>query len=75
MQVFEGLSSQNVISWSVQIAGYAQEGHAKQALNCFEEMQNEGTLLDAMIYACVLKACATIRVAHKDKQIHGEIAR
>ena len=37
-QVLDGLPSQNVVSWNELIAGYAQEGHAQQALDCFEKM-------------------------------------
>ena len=48
----------NVVSWNAMIAGYAQEGHAEQALNCFEEMQREGILLDAVTCACVLNECS-----------------
>ena len=49
-----------------EIAGYAQ-GHAKQALDCFEEMQREGILPNAVTYLCILKACATIGAADKGK--------
>ena len=57
------------------IVGYTQEAHAQQALNCFEEMQHEGILPDAVTYPCILKACVIIRAVDKGKQIHDEIAR
>ena len=37
-QVLNGLPSQNVVSLNEVIVGYAQEGHAQQALDCFEKM-------------------------------------
>ena len=37
-QVLNRLPSRDVVSWSALIAADAQEGHAKQALDCFEEM-------------------------------------
>ena len=46
-------------------------GEAKNALDCFDEMQCEGILSDAV----TLKACATIGVANKGSQIHDEILR
>ena len=52
-----------------------QKGHVKQALNCFEEMQHDGILRNAVTYTCILKTCATIKVDDKGKQIHDEIAR
>ena len=42
---------------------------------CFEEMQSEGVLPNAVTYACILKACATIRAIEQRKLIHDEIAR
>ena len=35
----------------------------------------EGILRDAMTFTCILKACTTVRVADKGKQMHDEIAR
>ena len=66
-QVLEGLPLQNVVCWNELIARYAQEGHAQQALDCFEEMQHERILSDAVTYACILKACATIGATDKGK--------
>ena len=63
-QVLDGLPSQNVVSWSALIAGYAQR-HAKQALDYFEEMQREGIFPNALTYLCILKSCATIRATDK----------
>lgn len=37
-QVLDGLPSRDGVSWNALIVGYVQEGHAKQALNYFEEM-------------------------------------
>ena len=46
-------------------------GEAKNALDCFDEMQREGILSVAV----TLKACATIGAANKGSQIHDEILR
>ena len=73
--LLDRLPSRDVVTWTALIRGYAQGVHAKQALNCFEEMLCEGILPNAVTYVCILKACATIGVADKGKQIHDEIAR
>ena len=54
-----------VFSWSALITGYAQEGHAEQALGWFKEMQRHGILPNVVTFTCILKACATIKVANK----------
>ena len=41
-EVFDELPFRDVVSWSSLLAGYAQHGHAEEALNCFQEMQKDG---------------------------------
>ncbi|KAI5084852.1 hypothetical protein GOP47_0001021 [Adiantum capillus-veneris] len=72
-KVFEELHFRTVVSWNALIGGYAQEGQSDQALSCFERMQQEGGLPDAITYACVLKACATLGDLERGKQIHDKI--
>ena len=74
-QVLEELPSRNAVSWNTLIAGYAQEGQGEQALKCFERMQQEDLSPDWVTFACILKACGTIRAAEKGEQIHDEINR
>ncbi|KAI5082473.1 hypothetical protein GOP47_0002216 [Adiantum capillus-veneris] len=71
----EELPFRNTVSWSALIAGYAQQGHGEQALQCFARMKQEGFSPDAVTYACILKACGTIKAADVGEQIHSEIAR
>ncbi|KAI5070869.1 hypothetical protein GOP47_0015212 [Adiantum capillus-veneris] len=73
--VLQKLPSRNVVSWSALIAGYAQKGQGRQALDCFVQMQREGILPNAVTYVSVLKACAVIGALDKGKQIHDEILR
>eukprot|EP00250_Pteridium_aquilinum_P029605 c39806_g1_i1 orf=1-201(-) len=55
-EVFDKLLVQDVVSWTVLIAGYAQHGHGDDAISCFEQMQLMGFSPDAVTFACVLKA-------------------
>jgi pentatricopeptide repeat protein len=57
-QVLEGLHVRDVVSWSVLIAGYAQDGQACKALDCFQRMQKEGLCPDEVTFVCVLNACS-----------------
>ncbi|KAI5081243.1 hypothetical protein GOP47_0004426 [Adiantum capillus-veneris] len=43
-EVHEKLSSRDVVSWSALIGGYAQYGHGKEALKCFQKMRKEGLI-------------------------------
>lgn len=71
--VFDELSHQDVVSWNVLVAGYAQHGHGEKAINSFHRMQQEGLFPDEVTFACVLKACAGLRAAEKGKEIHAGI--
>ena len=57
-EVLELLPYRNLISWSALISGYAQQGHVSEALNCFEQMENEGISPDDVTFLCVLNACS-----------------
>lgn len=74
-QVLNRLPSRVAIFCNAPIAGYAQVGHAKQALDFFEEMQLKGIQPDEVTYVCNLKACAFIGAIAKGKQIHDKIVR
>ena len=64
---------EELCSWNVLSAGYAQDGQGEQALNCFEQMQCEGILPDAVTYTCTLKPSVAIRDADKGKLVHDMI--
>jgi pentatricopeptide repeat protein len=71
--VLEKLPERHVFSWSALIGGYAQQGQGHEALNCFEQMQNDGLSPDMITFICLLKACASIGAGDKGKQIHDEV--
>ncbi|KAI5065566.1 hypothetical protein GOP47_0020261, partial [Adiantum capillus-veneris] len=73
--VLEKLTFRDVVCWNALIAGYAEEGQAEKALNCFECMQCEGIAPNAVTYLCILKACASVGASEKGKQVHDEITR
>ena len=69
------LPVRDVVSWSALIAGYTQQRQCEEALNCFDQMQNEGISPDAITFISILKACGSTKAIHKGKQIHDEIVR
>ncbi|KAI5081310.1 hypothetical protein GOP47_0004493 [Adiantum capillus-veneris] len=73
--VLESLPSLNVILWSALIAGYAEKGQGKEALECYKLMQRDNIPPNAVTYACILKACAVMGDNVKGKEIHDEISR
>src|SRR6202041_1543521 len=54
--VFDNMESRNVVSWNAMIAGYAQTGNGKDALELFKQMEKEiqpnSVTLCALLNAC-----------------------
>ncbi|XP_057854815.2 pentatricopeptide repeat-containing protein At2g13600 [Cryptomeria japonica] len=57
-ELFDRMPQRDAISWNAIIAGYAQNGFCKDALNIFELMKHSGTCPDTASFACVLCACS-----------------
>ncbi|KAH7279949.1 hypothetical protein KP509_37G044800 [Ceratopteris richardii] len=72
-QVLDDLPVRDVVTWSSLIAGYTYYGHATEALDCLDQMREEGLSPDPLTYAFVLKACGTTKALDKGKRLHDEI--
>ncbi|KAH7365366.1 hypothetical protein KP509_18G023200 [Ceratopteris richardii] len=73
--VFEALPARDIVSWGALIAGYVQEGEGQDALDCFNEMESEGHVANAVTFSCALKACGITGALEKGEQIHREISK
>ncbi|KAH7365539.1 hypothetical protein KP509_18G033700 [Ceratopteris richardii] len=71
--VFDEMTTRNVVSWNALIGGYAQSGCGEEALRHFERMQIEFVSPNAITYACALKACTIIRALDKGQRIYAKI--
>eukprot|EP00250_Pteridium_aquilinum_P023295 c26594_g1_i1 orf=1-612(-) len=74
-EVFNKLSTHNVVSWTALIGGYAKHGLDEEALENLEQMEVEGVFPNSATYACSLKACGSLGANDKGFDIHVEIAR
>lgn len=57
-EVFKGMGNKNVVSWSAMISGLATNGHGREAIEAFSEMQNMGIPPDGQTFTGVLSACS-----------------
>ncbi|KAH7366040.1 hypothetical protein KP509_18G060200 [Ceratopteris richardii] len=74
-EVFDNLSSKDVVSWTALIAGYSESGYGEEALKLLEDMQLGGIAPDAVTYVCGLKASTVMDSVIKGLELHGEIER
>ncbi|KAL1208684.1 Pentatricopeptide repeat-containing protein [Cardamine amara subsp. amara] len=56
-QVFEEMPQRNVVSWTAMITGYAANGNALEALECFRRMRDFGVRPNKITFVGVLSAC------------------
>eukprot|EP01018_Ginkgo_biloba_P003474 Gb_25271 [translate_table: standard] len=74
-QVFDKMSFRDLVSWSAMIAGYAQNGHATEALALFRQMLLANVKPDMVTMVSVLQACAHLGAMQQGELIHGYIIR
>jgi pentatricopeptide repeat protein len=57
--VFNAMGEKDTVSWNSLISAYAQHGQGKDAVNCFEAMQDSsGVKPDQATFTAVLSACS-----------------
>lgn len=59
-QVFDQMRERNVVAWTAMIAGLAQHGRCKEALEYFERMKADGIKPDKVTFTSILSACAHV---------------
>eukprot|EP01018_Ginkgo_biloba_P011245 Gb_34297 [translate_table: standard] len=69
--VFDKMPERDVFSWTAMIAGYAQNGYAKEALTFFHEMQLAGIKPDSVTMVSVIPALAHLAALQQGKLIHA----
>jgi pentatricopeptide repeat protein len=59
-RVFNKLPTRNLVSWNAMLGGYAMHGHAKEALEHFQQMCQEGVEVDRVTFVALLSACSHV---------------
>ncbi|XP_057837778.2 pentatricopeptide repeat-containing protein At1g11290, chloroplastic [Cryptomeria japonica] len=72
-KLFDRMPQRDAISWTVMIAGYAQNGYVENALETFKQMQLAGVKPDSTTFACILPACVKMRALELGMDIHKSI--
>ncbi|KAH7442971.1 hypothetical protein KP509_02G010800 [Ceratopteris richardii] len=71
--VFNNMTSHDIVSWNVMINAFAQHQHGAEALELFESMQLDGVTPDKVTYLNVLQACTSDAQLSHGNQIHNLI--
>ncbi|XP_057872604.1 pentatricopeptide repeat-containing protein At4g02750 [Cryptomeria japonica] len=74
-QVFEEMPEKDLVSWNAMIAGYAQHGLGKEALQLFEKMKKSHTRPDDVTFVGVLSACSHAGLVEEGWQNFDSMSR
>lgn len=73
--VFNGLDERNVVSWTLMISGYAQNGQPTKALKIFSEMRELNVKPDWIALVSLLKAYSDLEDLEQGKCVHGFVIK
>ncbi|KAG0598862.1 hypothetical protein M758_12G106600 [Ceratodon purpureus] len=74
-QVFDQMTSRDIISWTTLIRGYAQYGSGRDALEIFEQMKTEGIQPDERTFVGVLSACSHAGLVEEGRHYFASLSR
>ncbi|KAH9326192.1 hypothetical protein KI387_006370 [Taxus chinensis] len=57
-QVFDNMPHRDVVAWTTMIAGYGIDGHGREAIFLFKQMQQVGTKPNHITFTAILSACS-----------------
>ncbi|KAK7277155.1 hypothetical protein RIF29_18306 [Crotalaria pallida] len=57
-KIFDGIKTNDIISWTAMISGYAEHGYSREAINLFEKISIIGLKPDYVTFIGVLTACS-----------------
>lgn len=72
-RVFDDLVKKDVISWNIMIRGYAHQSGAKDAMEVFNQMRQQGAEPNEITYLNILKSCASPSALNFGKEVHKHI--
>ncbi|PKA47074.1 Pentatricopeptide repeat-containing protein [Apostasia shenzhenica] len=58
LQLFDNLPKRSPVTWSALIGGLAIHGRARDAINYFVTMKQDGIMPTSVVFLCILNACS-----------------
>lgn len=74
-QVFDGMSTRDVIAWSLMVSSCIQCKRADIGLEIFSQMSTENIMPDSVIMLNATQACAELGFLKQARSVHGYIVR
>ncbi|XXG50493.1 hypothetical protein AAC387_Pa02g4492 [Persea americana] len=74
-RLFKGIFEPDVVSWTAMIAGFAQSGWEKDAMQLFDQMRASEVEPNSFTLGGLLGACASTNAFERGRQYHGFILK
>ncbi|KAF7836799.1 putative pentatricopeptide repeat-containing protein [Senna tora] len=74
-QLFEEMPQNNLVTWSLMIARYAQSDQSREALELFHRMRQSSIVPNQFTFASVLQACSSLLALNLGKQLHSYVLK
>ncbi len=72
-RMVNSMPSQSVVSWAAMILGHMKCRQGQDALELFEQMQQEGVQPNSVTFVAVLNACARVGAVEVGRHVHEQI--
>ncbi|KAJ8765557.1 hypothetical protein K2173_014679 [Erythroxylum novogranatense] len=72
-QLFNSMEERDAISWNVMISGYGMHGHAKSAIEIFQQMERSKVKPNAITFLLLISACAHAGLVEEGKNLFNRM--
>ena len=63
--LFDKMPEKNLVTWNTMIAGYSQNGHGKEAIRLFRQMESSGLIPNVTLWNSMFSGCAQRRLEYE----------
>ncbi|KAJ0982053.1 hypothetical protein J5N97_010308 [Dioscorea zingiberensis] len=74
-KIFNSMTDKDLVSWTVLMMGYVNQGHADEALALFQLMRRNGEKPDSVTLITLLQALSQLGMLKQIKELQGHIYR
>ncbi|KAG4393846.1 hypothetical protein AAZX31_03G159500 [Glycine max] len=74
-KAFDTMQLRNVVSWTIMISGYSQNGQENDAIIMYIQMLQSGYFPDPLTFGSIIKACCIAGDIDLGRQLHGHVIK
>ncbi|KAK7337037.1 hypothetical protein VNO77_17595 [Canavalia gladiata] len=74
-KVFDAMQLRNVVSWTIMISGYSQNGQENDAIIMYIQMLRSGHFPDQLTFGSIIKACCIAGDMQLGRQLHAHVVK